>query len=294
MAIEWDQPMSIKLCELIESHPIIWDKHHEGYKNSVAKYDVFKAISNTLGTDNVIEVKEKWNKLKAQFFREKKKEEKQKSGTAACERYFSKWFLMNVLQYLSPTMDIDSTITSSQVEVRIVITICYAACMYVFSNVVLMLCVYHLQTGNWNEPNNAQNNVEDEIIEVRAEDVDPDIEAIAADEEQERLTERELQGEVRESSRVRFTAKHRKRAAEEAALSVAVTSLAKSLATTSGNENACNNKDEQDVFGELVARKIRKLKPVSQLEAEHEINNTLFQLEVRDAGLVIENVSQIS
>lgn len=74
-----------------------------------------------LGLENVLKVKDKWNKLKAQYFREKKKEEKPKTGSGLREKYIFKWFLMNKMSFLSGSRDVtnnlsDDTITSSVIQ----------------------------------------------------------------------------------------------------------------------------------------------------------------------------------
>ena len=112
---------------------------------------------------------------------------------------------------------------------------------------------------------------------------------VGADEEQERRIERRLDNQ--NTSRVRFTKKYRKRAAEDANLSAAVTSLANSLCAPTNEEAQLTSrqepkKDKFDKFGELIAEKMRALtSQMYQLRAERDINNILFDYAVKDAGL---------
>ena len=92
--------------------------------------------------------------------------------------------------------------------------------------------------------------------------------------------------------RIRFTHKFRKRSAEDANLSNAVASLAQSLNSPTPSATISDVKrDEWDVFGDLLARKLRGMRKATQMETQHEINNVLFRAEVKDAGLVIQEVS---
>ena len=94
---------------------MLWDKSHEGYKNSQTKFNVWKTFEAELGYD-AHEISRKFTALKGQYFRERLKEDTVKTGTAGGERYTSRWFLMNYLSFLSRTRAIRPTVSSDSVQ----------------------------------------------------------------------------------------------------------------------------------------------------------------------------------
>lgn len=101
----------MKLANLLEQHPCLWDRSSDDYKNRTMRFDAVKKIADELGV-NQMEADLKYRVIIGQFQRELRKENAIKLGARFSRRSTSKWFLMKHLRFLSNMTEVRATIDS--------------------------------------------------------------------------------------------------------------------------------------------------------------------------------------
>lgn len=72
MSIDWDQDKYIKLIQLYERNPILWDAQNVQHYNKNLKNDAWKSIGKEMAEDEDV-IKKKMTSLLGSFRREKSK-----------------------------------------------------------------------------------------------------------------------------------------------------------------------------------------------------------------------------
>ena len=108
---DWSREDVIKLIELYECNPCLWDCRNSDYKNRILKSEVCATIAGELSA-TVEEINRKLHNLRSQWHSEIKKFKIKKSGSGAEEVYKSNWWCFDALKFL----DVGNASTSDALE----------------------------------------------------------------------------------------------------------------------------------------------------------------------------------
>ncbi|RVE46531.1 hypothetical protein evm_008822 [Chilo suppressalis] len=114
--MEWSHEKTPQFIECYRSYPFLWDSKHRFYKKKIKRHNALLEIAAKFEVEK-FEVERKIKNLQSHFLREKKKEQvSKKSGTAADERFTSKWFAYKSLLFLSSRNKTRKTMDSQMVD----------------------------------------------------------------------------------------------------------------------------------------------------------------------------------
>ncbi|CAH2006592.1 unnamed protein product [Acanthoscelides obtectus] len=90
-AMKWDKESTLKLIEMYEAHPELWNCILKEYRDRDKKAQAIKNIADQLKTTEA-EVEEKWHNLRCQMNSEIRKIKKTKSGDGTDDRLWKSKF----------------------------------------------------------------------------------------------------------------------------------------------------------------------------------------------------------
>jgi len=95
----WTDENCLKLIQLYQDHPILWDPQHPKFKLTKLKYDSWMDVSNEMNSD-INNLKKKMDSLLTSFRRERQREGTT-SGMGKSEMYHSAWFAFKAMAFLN-------------------------------------------------------------------------------------------------------------------------------------------------------------------------------------------------
>ncbi|XP_050298442.1 uncharacterized protein LOC126737557 [Anthonomus grandis grandis] len=110
--MEWNREACLKLIDIYEQNPVLWNPKHGLYYNKIKKHDAWVNIGQNMQCGSE-EVKKKMESMLASFRREKSKGKKSVgTGKGRQEVYISKWFAFTRMAFLLDRDEPTETLTS--------------------------------------------------------------------------------------------------------------------------------------------------------------------------------------
>ncbi|XP_053618252.1 uncharacterized protein LOC128679819 [Plodia interpunctella] len=247
--MEWDDEKYLTLINLYHEKEVLWNPKHPDHKSRPKRFDSLNEIANHFKT-NVSEIERKIKNLTSQYYRERKKvTDSKKSGIGTDCVYQSKWFAYKSFSFLqnknTPTAMIDSE-TSNE------------------SSVVQP------------QQNDSSHSFADDTIKRPRKNLNNEMMSQALCAVFGVLFNRDLPV----VGRVQLMIDEKVADFSLIDGDSGIINTLNIMKSVSDRQNQTQEKDEETLFGEYIAAKLRKMDKSTNAIVKHRINNIIFETEI--------------